>query len=170
MEFEILHRWYPSAQNHRWLRDFILSVAPLGRATGVRDVVQIVWLPVARSQKAFASRKRIKAFHRAAVCRIQSSGKSFVTAFDLHSGRPSCTTCGIDARSLAVTSINNELQFWILVNWIKYTLFISRKFSNSVRKQFDSRVIILFIGNRGEQSIFIKIATAKTFKSEDVQK
>lgn len=77
-------------------RDFISSVAPLGRATGVRDVVQIVWLPVARSQKArFASRKRIKAFHR----RIQSSGKSFVTAFDLHSSRSSCTTCGIDARS-----------------------------------------------------------------------
>lgn len=48
------------------LRDFTLSVAPLGRVTGVRDVVQTVWLPVARSQKArFASRKRIKAFHRA---------------------------------------------------------------------------------------------------------
>lgn len=67
-----------------------------------------------------------------AVRRIQSSGKSFVTAFDLHSGRPSCTTCGIDARSLAVASINNELQSSLT----GLNILCSRKFSDSEKNSW----------------------------------
>jgi len=44
---------------------FVSDTPGTGCATGVRDGVQTVWLPVARSQKArFASRKRIKARRR----------------------------------------------------------------------------------------------------------
>lgn len=47
------------------LVDFIWTMQPLGRITGVYNDREIVWLPVARSQKArFASRKRIRAFQR----------------------------------------------------------------------------------------------------------
>lgn len=96
-----------SEQNHRLSRDFISSVAPLGCHGGVRDSVQTVWLPVARSQKAcFASRKRIKAFAIATAPR-STMERSFETAFDLHSGRPSCAAYNIDARSLAATSVSN---------------------------------------------------------------
>lgn len=90
---------------------------PWGHGTGVRGGVQTVWLPVARSQKArFASRKRIKAFQRARARRIQPPGRSYETAFDLHSCRVRRAYARDRSRSrrLAMTIATDSLV--ILVN------------------------------------------------------
>lgn len=72
-------------RNHRSILDFIWTMLPLGRITGVCNDREIVWLPVARSQKArFASRKRIRAFQPALIRRGTDSKAPL--AIDLHRG------------------------------------------------------------------------------------
>lgn len=137
MKFGILYHRDPRAQNHRLLGDFTSSVGPLGRVTGVRGAVQTVWLPVARSQKArFASRKRIKAFDRAVFSHRGRVSKPLLIYIPVARRTRLVASTRDCSRSRPLTmSFNSECSFWI-----KCTLHVSRKFSDSVRKQLRLRI------------------------------